>query len=358
MGNLIFRRGKEFYCNLENEIAQARQEILINVYSFQYDAIGKRFVEILKKKLDEGVAVRVILDGLGSRHDGKEVADMLKACGGDVCVFRPRKKYLRRHPVMFCRRDHARIFLIDRKLLGMGGICIGEVYDERQDLAALIPIADAGPVVSYFNDLWTLAGNRNNGGFTPQNLEWLPWVAPAIQMLVSTPIKKEQAIYRWAMEHIRSARERIVIVSAWFLPTIELVHALCSAEERGVLITIITPSHTDKRWYDDFRGAAISKLLKKNIAWYGADEYFHQKYFFVDDDWCLGSANFDMISMNRDYELNLCGCGGTVLEELKANFRALVRGSESIRRVKMNRLVRFLERAAYPIFEMFIVTQR
>ena len=87
-------------------------------------------------------------------------------------------------------------------------------------------------------------------------------------------------------------------------------------------------------------------------------EYFHQKYFLIDDDWCLGSANFDMISMNRNYELNICGSDGTIFQALRANFETLVRGGEPIRRARINFLVRFLERIAYPIFEMFIVTRR
>jgi len=103
---------------------------------------------------------------------------------------------------------------------------------------------------------------------------------------------------------------------------------------------------------------AVSRLLEKDVAWYGTGEYFHQKYFLVDNAWCLGSANFDMISMNRNYELNLCGQGGEMLEELQENCSALMAGGEPIRRAKINWLVRFLERAAYPIFEMFIVTRR
>ena len=56
-----------------------------------------------------------------------------------------------------------RIFLIDRKVLGIGGICIGNIYDDRQDLAVLIPVTDADPVISYFNELWALGVNKNGG---------------------------------------------------------------------------------------------------------------------------------------------------------------------------------------------------
>ena len=59
MGINIFHRGDEFYHRLKKEIVQARTEILINVYSFHDDKIGKRFITILKRKACEGVTVRV-----------------------------------------------------------------------------------------------------------------------------------------------------------------------------------------------------------------------------------------------------------------------------------------------------------
>jgi cardiolipin synthase len=357
MGIRISYSGKAFYDHLENEIARAKKEVLINVYAFQYDGIGKRFIEILKRKLDEGITVKVILDGLGSRRNGEDIVRALAPYGDVVRVFRPRGNYLARHPVTFCRRDHARIFLIDRKSLGIGGMCIGDIYDRRQDIAVLLPVTDAGSVVSYFNDLWMFAGNKQGNDPVLRTVKESPRITPSVRTLISGPHKEAQEIYGWALAHIRSAKKRIVIVSAWFLPASELIHELCHAKARGVAITIVTPSHTDKQWYDDFRGGAISRLLEKNVAWYGTGEYFHQKYFLADDAWCLGSANFDMISMNRNYELNLCGRGDAMLQELEANFSALQAGGEPIRRAKINWFVRCLERAVYPIFEMFIVTR-
>jgi cardiolipin synthase len=354
----IFWRGKEFYRSLEREIARAKKEILISVYSFQNDAIGKRLAKVLKRKLDEGVAVKVILDGIGSRHAGKGIVRMFAGDNHVVRVFRAQKNYLWRHPVICLRRDHARIFLIDRKLLGVGGMCIGRIYEERQDLTVLVPIANPHPVVSYFNHLWALAGKESCGHAASRHFDRPLSAISAVRALMSTPIKEEQMIYRWVIKYAQSAKKCIVIVSAWFLPTGELIQVLRDAKERGVEITIVTPSHTDKRWYDDFRGAAMPKLLEKNIAWYGTRHYFHQKYFFIDDQWCLGSANFDMMSMNRNYELDLCGRGGAIFRELQANFRELVRVSRPIQLTKVNWFIRLFGKILYPVFEVFIVTRR
>ncbi|MBU6500408.1 MAG: phosphatidylserine/phosphatidylglycerophosphate/cardiolipin synthase family protein [Patescibacteria group bacterium] len=355
----IFSRGEDFYNSIESEMARAEKEILINVYAFQNDSVGKRFIEIIKRKLRSGITVRVIIDGLGTRRNGDEIARALAGYGDVVRIFRPRGGYFWHNPKMSLRRDHARIFLVDKKILGVGGICIGDIYNERQDIAALVSAEDTSSVIDYFDYLWMLAGNKNGDpeALVPKQLSSPFSLAPEVKALISGPLEAEQAIYRWALERIITAERQIVIVSAWFLPTTELIKALCDAKERGVDISIITPSHTDKRWYDEFRGAAIPKLLKKGIRWYGAHEYFHQKFFFVDDDWCLGSANFDMVSMNRNYELNICGHGGEVLKELQNNFQALVKNSRPIGYTRVSLFVKTVRVFAYRLFETLIVTR-
>ena len=352
----IFYRGKDFYRSLEEEISRAEKEILINVYSFQNDTIGRRFIDALKKKLAEGVVVKIIIDDLGTRHTGEEISREFGENNDVVRLFRQKKYYLWQHPVKYFCRNHARIFMIDRKILGVGGMGIGEIYNERQDLVAFLPVTTPEQIVSYFNDLWALS-DKDNKSVLPEVYPSLP-VTTAIKALISTPVEDGQMIYKWTKEHIKSAKDKITIVSAWFLPTTELIKALCDAKDRGVDVSIVTPSRTDKRWYDDFRGAVMPKLLKRNIVWHGTQEYFHQKYFIIDDYWCLGSANFDMVSMNRDYELNIYSQGGEVLDELWSNFHKLTGNCEQIRHSKINWLVHLIEEAVYPLFESVIVTRR
>ncbi len=352
-----FHYGKEFYRCLEGEIERAEKEILINVYSFHDDSIGERLLTVLKEKAGQGVPVKIILDGLGSRHDGREVVRKLEGTGVDIKIFRPRSYYLYRHPVFFLRRDHARIFLIDRNMLGLGGMCVGEIYDDRQDLSVFLEISHARTVVAYFEYLWALAENNNAAVRRPDPSPYvLSPSAPEIAALISTPIRQEQMIYRWYVDHVKNAEKRIIIVSTWFLPTAELLKELMAARERGVEVAVVTPFHTDKRWYDYFRGAAIPRLLHKDVAWHGTREYFHQKFSVIDGHWCLGSANFDMISMNRNYELNVCGQGGAMLEKLEHNFETLMASGERTAKTRLVWIMRWVGNIIYPLLEVFIRT--
>jgi len=295
--------------------------------------------------------VKIILDGLGSRHGGRKIAQELKKCGVGVKIFRPRRYYLLLHPVKFLRRNHARIFLIDRKLFGLGGICIGKIYDDRQDLSVFLKISNANPVVFCFEYLWAAADGDNATARPPNRPEK---IAPDTTALISTPAKQDQMICRWHLDRIKSAKKRIVVVSAWFLPANELLKELISAKKRGVDVTVVTPFHTDKKWYDYFRGVAIPRLLRQGVAWYVAREYFHQKFSIIDNDWCLGSANFDMVSMNRNYELNICGQGRPVLGELENNYKNLLLTSKRTTKTGYIWLMRWVGGVVYPLVEFFL----
>ncbi len=353
----IFHRGRELYRYLEHEIEHAEREILISVYSFQNDEIGERFSALLKKKAGQGVTVKIILDGwLTSKQNEREIANKLWGNGVNIKVFRSWSSYLCRHPILFLRRNHARIFLIDRKLMGLGGMGIGKAYDDREDLFVFFPISSPESVIAYFDNLWTLADGTDGIAALPDYSRRSLSPAPRITALISTPVKKEQKIYQWFLARIEEAKERIIIVSAWFLPTAELLSGLIGAKERGVEVVIVTPRHTDRRRYDEFRGSAVPRLLEKKILWYAGGEYFHQKFSVIDDYWCLGSANFDMISMNRNYELNIWGQGGSILGELEDNYKNLLSKSEPVTKNQLLWIMRLGSGIIHPLLETFMAT--
>ena len=81
---------------------------------------------------------------------------------------------------------------------------------------------------------------------------------------------------------------------------------------------MLTPLRTDKPLYDRFRAVPIPYLLKNRVHWTGIDNYFHTKLYIIDDQWMFGSSNFDIISLKRNYELNVFGRSGPTLEKCEA----------------------------------------
>jgi cardiolipin synthase len=64
----IFSDGHNKFYDLLNEIEKARDHIHIMYYIFRKDTLGEKILEALKKKSDEGVQIRLLIDSVGSRE--------------------------------------------------------------------------------------------------------------------------------------------------------------------------------------------------------------------------------------------------------------------------------------------------
>jgi len=347
----FFRNGDEFYPFLERAIRAAKSEILISVYSFHNDAVGRRFLKLLEQKARDGVRVRLLFDGIGSWGDQDVIVHGLRAANGEARIFRPRRWYLPVHPVSFLYREHARLFLIDRKLFGLGGLGIGEIYRTREDFFLMMPVVRPEPLIAFFDELWRLANRRRDGGRGAATSGG--GVADGVTMLASGPRSEEDNVYRWLLDAVRRASRRVTIVTAWFFPPRELLAALSAARRRGVEVTIVTPLRTDRCRYDGFRALPISRLLGRGVRWYGVDRYFHQKFFFVDDAWCMGSANCDTLSFRRNYELDVTGANGPLLAELEGAAARLTAGAARMTVHPVPFIFRRLGRFLYGPLEYF-----
>ena len=59
----LLHNGEEYFSELEAAIEKAHTEIHIETYLFEYDAIGIKISEALKRAAQRGVSVHLLLDG-------------------------------------------------------------------------------------------------------------------------------------------------------------------------------------------------------------------------------------------------------------------------------------------------------
>jgi cardiolipin synthase len=106
---------------------------------------------------------------------------------------------------------------------------------------------------------------------------------------------------------ISSARERILIMTPYFLPSAEMISALKTAAIRGIDVQIVLPQKNNL----PFVQWASNNMLSDLIFW-GVRIYFqpppfvHSKLFLIDDHYTqIGSANLDPRSLRLNFELNV-----------------------------------------------------
>lgn len=312
----FLRSGERLFPVLKKIFAQAREEILIAVYTFTDDAVGRDFLVSLKEAVARGVKVRMIFDDFGTRN-AKSVKRKLEAAGVEAIDFRPRGLSFWLHPLDDLCRLHARLFLIDRQILGVGGMSLGRVSMARNDFFMLTRVSQSQGVVKYFDRLVSFASSPNLPRLFAGNHFDLE-LDGGIQGLLSGPNLHYQSYHRWLSKLLPRVQKRLIIASPFFLPDREIMKTLLALQARGVKVEIITPLRTDKPFYDRLRALPLPTLVTKGIKWYRTPNYFHGKFLLADEVWSAGSVNFDIISMKRNFEFNLWGTSGDTLRYLEA----------------------------------------
>ncbi len=332
-GNTVHRlsNGDAVYPVMLQAIAGARTSLALSTYILRDDAAGRPFIDALIAAQRRGVAVRVMIDGVGSGY-----------------FFSPSYRRLRRNRVPAARfmhsmwpwrmpflnlRTHKKVLLVDGRLGFAGGINIG-----AENLLASRPrhpVRDThfrfeGPVVAQLAEAFT----RDWAFITGEELEGEAWFPPlrevgaaAARVITSGPDQDLEKIEYVTLSAISCARQSIRLMTPYFLPEERLVTALALAAMRGVEVDIVVPARSNHRLVDWAMRAHVHPLLEEGCRiWRNPPPFEHSKLMVVDGTWCLiGSANWDMRSFRLNFELDVEVYHDALAGQLEATMRAAMR---------------------------------
>src|SRR5690606_29038980 len=108
-------------------IAGARRRVIFENYIIRDDDVGRRFARALAERARAGVEVFVLYDWLGCMRTGHAFWDELRRASCHVRCFAPPSL---RHPFRVLRRDHRKLVLADARVAIVGGLCIGNEWDD------------------------------------------------------------------------------------------------------------------------------------------------------------------------------------------------------------------------------------
>jgi cardiolipin synthase len=283
----------------------------LEYYIFEPDQTGQAVLEALAERARDGVAVRLLLDALGSsrllsrRHRPK--LDMLRSAGAEIAVFhRRRLDHLR--PLVNLR-THRKIAVIDGRVGLLGGINITDEENEHvrpgdafRDTHLLLRGSAVRWLQYVFLLDWFYASGRQPaqaGGILPTNE---PVGQVPVQIVASGPDSDTEAIHRAMIDALNLAQQRIWLSTPYFVPTEPALTALTNAALRGVQVRVIVPRQSDSRVVTAAARSYFSELQHAGVLVYEYEgRMFHPKTLVVDTSYSMvGSANFD----NRSFRLN------------------------------------------------------
>jgi cardiolipin synthase len=114
----VLTDGNAFYDAELEAIRNARSSVHIVAFIFHPSAVGDRFIEALTERARAGVAVRVIIDAIGSFPTPDRYFEKLRAAGGRVAWYQPVRWYTMKR---FNNRTHREIIVVDGATGFVGG---------------------------------------------------------------------------------------------------------------------------------------------------------------------------------------------------------------------------------------------
>lgn len=260
--------GEECFPAMVEELEKAKEYIFLEYFIIEEGIFWDKILEILKRKVKEGVDVRVMYDDVGcgfvlpNHYDRK-----LKSYGIDCTVF---NRYIPVVSTIFNNRDHRKILVIDGKCAFTGGINFADEYiNEKQrfgywkDNGIRIQGAAVTSMTLMFLTMWN--------AFASNKLEYQHYMNVALPNF-QKPHQEDEDIqdgmdYREGMilpysDHpldnelvgenvylsmINHATKYIYFFTPYLIIDNEIATAMILAAKRGVDVRIITPGIPDKK---------------------------------------------------------------------------------------------------------------
>jgi cardiolipin synthase A/B len=345
----LLTSGEEAWTELERCILGAQHSIHITTYILGRDAVGRRVVALLAQRASEGVQVRLQLDALGCFFSSGHFVQRLRDAGGEVARFLPVLPLSTRGSANF--RNHRKIAVFDREVAILGGHNLAREYlgptpwrKRWTDLGIKVRGPAAAQLDEVFLADWAFAAKRSLDELHAEEeaaaqrrrekmdtpAEHRAGSSPggvAVQIVASGPDVPGDPLYEGMLAMIQEAKERVWIVTPYFVPDEVLLRSLMVKARAGRDVTLILPARSNHPVTDLARRPLLRQLVRAGgrvLAY--QPRMLHAKALLVDDRLGLvGSANFDMRSLFVNFEI-------AALLPGEAEARALARWMEGLRR--------------------------
>lgn len=308
----VLSNPKKIYNSMIDDINNSKNYVYLETYIFDDDKIGKRFRDVLIKKLKQGVRVRLLIDAWGSNAKidfFKKLIDL----GAEVRYFREIRYFIR----IFTKnheRNHRKLLIIDDNISYIGSMNITEDCLEWRELVLRLEGIISISFKHSFLKSWEIYGHISR-----KKIRSI--IYKDFEIIHDIPSFIKKATENKYLRLIKKAKKNIRIETPYFVPSLKIINAFSKAVKRKVNVELIVPYYSDVRIVDILRNRYLGRLSKKGINIYYYNRILHSKLLIIDDNYfLLGSSNLDYRSFNYQYEINFIGTNKKMICNLKEHF--------------------------------------
>jgi len=343
--------GIEAYNKLIEIIKEAKEYIYCTTFILGKDKTGFSIINTLAEKGRQGVRVRLLLDSLGCLTITQKTLEPLIQAGGEVSFFLPVLPLRRKWSANL--RNHRKIVIVDGNIAMVGGMNLSDNFmgptpspNRFLDNAVFLQGEALYDIEQVFRSDWYFTTEKELpepkiSSFTTEKKP-LPSL---VQVVASGPDVPEDTLHDAILTACMEARERIWIVSPYFVPDDPILKLLNLQARAGVDVSIILPKHSNHRLADFARGPALRELLNSGAhIWFYEKGMVHSKLLVFDRFLAVtGSPNLDIRSMYLNFEIALFHYSPNEIDAIAGWIYQLMNNSRFITELPANSLQTHIE---------------
>ena len=324
-----YSMGQEMYEEMLFDLKRANNFILMEYFIINEGVMWNSILEILKKKAEQGVEVKILFDDVGCmRTLSPNYEKVLQEFG--IEIYRFAKITAHANP-KHNNRDHRKIMVVDGLVGYTGGMNIADEYINVKEKCGVWKdggIRLEGDAVNaltlMFLESWDLTSK--------QRTKYQHYLATqsdyqSDELFIPfgdgpKPFYEDNVAKNVIETILNQASKYVYIMTPYLIVDSELTNSIINASKRGVDVRIITPYIPDKKFIQTMTRSSYKQLMEAGVKLFEYKPGFiHSKVFLADDEiGVIGTVNLDYRSLTHHFENAVYIYKAKVLEEVKGDF--------------------------------------
>ncbi|MFC5631929.1 MULTISPECIES: cardiolipin synthase [Streptococcus] len=322
-----FPTGEAKFEEMKKQLLKAKKYIFLEYFIIAEGKMWGEILAILRQKVQEGVEVRVLYDGMNEFSTlSFDYAERLRKLGIKAKSFAPLSPFLSTY---YNYRDHRKILVIDNEVAFTGGVNLADEYINHinrfghwKDTAIMLQGESVQTFTVLFIQMWSTLEREVD--YTSYLIE--PAKSYASDGFIipfgDSPMDQDKVAENVYIDILNHARDYVYIMTPYLILDSALEHAICFAAERGVDVRIIMPGIPDKPIPYALAKTYYQRLMLSGVKIYEyTPGFIHAKVFLSDNSKAVvGTINLDYRSLYHHFECGAYIYRSSVLTDISKDF--------------------------------------
>jgi len=324
-----FDNAKSFFDNVLARLECAEKFIFIEFFIINEGVLLERFFSVLKRKVKEGVSVRILYDDVGcagvltskTKKRFAEAGIKLKVFTGLFTLFGFGLNY----------RDHRKIIVVDGKTGYTGGCNISDncingykMQGLWKDSGVRLDGSAVDGLSLQFMKMWEFAVKENLRYSDYLGLYEKTGNVSTVVPYAGGPELSEALCRGVYANAIAGAREKIYIMTPYFVPDGAFISQLKEKAMSGVDVRLVLPAVPDYNYIYRITKSNADKLIKYGVkVYYMNGAFVHGKVMLTENCTAVGSVNTDMRAFFQEFDNGVYTDDKQFMREVGGDFESV-----------------------------------